>query len=74
MLSLALLVREKDARLPELAVLRVRPSLTALLLRLGWLHASGGLAVSPPRPHHAQAARTGTCREVVSRVRSALQR
>ena len=71
---LAALVREKDARLLELTVLPVRPRLICLLLRMARPHVSGGLVVSPPRPHHELAARVGTGREVVSRTLSALQR
>ncbi|HEY4251308.1 MAG TPA: Crp/Fnr family transcriptional regulator [Roseomonas sp.] len=71
---LAALVREKDARLMELAVLPVRPRLVALLLRLSRPRKAGGRVVSPPRPQHELAARIGTRREVVSRTMGALQR
>lgn len=71
---LAALVREKDARLMELAVLPVRPRLIALLLRLSRPRKAGGRVVSPPRPQHELAARIGTRREVVSRTMGALQR
>lgn len=71
---LAALVREKDARLLELTVLPVRARLVSLLLRLARPRPSGGLIVSPPRPHHELAARIGTRREVVSRTLSTLQR
>ena len=74
MRTLAALIREKDARLLELAVLPVRPRLAALLLRLSRPRAGGGRIVSPPRPHHELASRIGTRREVVSRVLSAMQR
>jgi CRP-like cAMP-binding protein len=71
---LAALVREKDARLLELAVLPVRPRLIALLLRLSRPRKTGGRVVSPPRPQHELAARIGTRREVVSRTMGAMQR
>jgi CRP/FNR family cyclic AMP-dependent transcriptional regulator len=71
---LAGLVREKDARLLELTVLPVRMRLISLLLRIARPHATGGLMVSPPRPHHELAARIGTGREVVSRAIGVLQR
>ena len=73
-LELAGLVREKAARLLELTVLPVRPRLISLLLRMARPHGSGGLVVSPPRPHHKLAARIGTGREVVSRTLGGLQR
>ncbi|WP_073132184.1 Crp/Fnr family transcriptional regulator [Muricoccus roseus] len=74
MRMLAGLVREKDARLLELAVLPVRARLAALLLRLSRPREGGGRIVSPPRPHHELASRIGTRREVVSRTLSAMQR
>lgn len=74
MRCLAALVREKDARLMELAVLPVRARLAALLLRLSRPRERGGRVVSPPPPHHELASRIGTRREVVSRTLSALQR
>lgn len=74
MRTLAAMVREKDARLLELAVLPVRPRLAALLLRLSRPREGGGRIISPPRPHHELASRIGTRREVVSRVLSAMQR
>jgi CRP-like cAMP-binding protein len=74
MRMLAALVREKDMRLLELAVLPVRARLAALLLRLARPRDGGGWIVSPPRPHHELAARIGTRREVVSRTLGAMQR
>ncbi|MBB5695302.1 Crp/Fnr family transcriptional regulator [Muricoccus pecuniae] len=74
MRMLAALVREKDARLMELAVLPVRARLAALLLRLSRPREGGGRVVSPPRPHHELASRIGTRREVVSRTLSAMAR
>ncbi|MEI6161498.1 MAG: RsmE family RNA methyltransferase, partial [Roseococcus sp.] len=71
---LAGLVREKDARLLELTVLPVRARLIALLLRMARPRDSGGLVVSPPRPHHELASRIGTRREVVSRILAAMAR
>ncbi len=74
MRSLAALVRQKDERLLELAVLPVRARLAALLLRLSRPREGGGRIVSPPPPHHELAARIGTRREVVSRTLSAMGR
>jgi len=74
MRSLAALVREKDARLMEMAVLPVRARLAALLLRLSRPREGGGRVVSPPPPHHELASRIGTRREVVSRTLGAMQR
>jgi len=74
MRSLAALVREKDERLLELAVLPVRARLAALLLRLSRPREGGGRIVSPPPPHHELASRIGTRREVVSRTLSAMHR
>lgn len=74
MRTLARLVREKDARLLELAVLPVRARLASLLLRLSRPREGGGRIISPPRPHHELASRIGTRREVVSRSLSAMQR
>jgi len=74
MRSLAALVREKDERLLELAVLPVRARLAALLLRLSRPREGGGRIVSPPPPHHELASRIGTRREVVSRTLGAMGR
>ncbi|MFC0388330.1 Crp/Fnr family transcriptional regulator [Muricoccus vinaceus] len=74
MRSLTALVREKDMRLMELAVLPVRARLAALLLRLSRPRGGSGQIVSPPPPHHELASRIGTRREVVSRTLGAMQR
>ncbi|MCR0982745.1 Crp/Fnr family transcriptional regulator [Roseomonas populi] len=74
MRSLTALVREKDQRLLELAVLPVRARLAALLLRLSRPREGGGRIVSPPPPHHELASRIGTRREVISRTLGAMGR
>lgn len=75
MRQLTALVREKEARLLELAVLPVRGRLIALLLRLARPRpGTRERIVTPPRPHHELASRIGTRREVVSRCLAQLQR
>lgn len=74
MRMLAVLLREKDARLLELTILPVRARLIALLLRMARPREGGGMVVSPPRQHHELAARIGTRREVVTRILGALGR